>query len=594
MWAAAAKKELAPPPPPTPEKRLKVLADFYSNKTEKAILLEALGAKRDPMDGMPAIAIPLVEHMITICIDTESWTNNTDIMTELGMDTFSRRKGREINTTTGPGPHGVNIMKALDFHHFRIAENAHLLSNRQGSYGPLGNRFGKTRFVTFKELRVVLDHFFNQDIVSDDPELQGCKRPVILVGHALRHDLENVNKEGLEYNFTKYPTIVAKVDTQPLARQTKVWIPQDDMKTNEIGLRVLIEEKIGFLHLDDHTASNDAARTMMCGIWMCLPPAFTSSQSQTMQQVANDVEKHSSLYSEAPYGSVHCCVKCGGRDHSAAVCSAVVQCAACYRFDSGPNRDENVASHVETYCPHVAVFKAWARRYRDAWLKNRQSGRPFSTEVLAGCGPDAHPYSTWRKSAAPHWPLKHLNEVLEGMAMSTPPAPFVYNLQAALGGLQVPSGGDWVMDLGQTSPNGTTAGLSSATGRASDALSMVGVSSVLPASGSTVFSGAFPALVSSSNAPVTAPPGPVWPPAATASAVPARVSPAVIPASAPPASGAAHEVVMSTSRGSGRGNRDRGNAHAGRGRGASGVSRGNGGAGAGAGSDPSWDPSNVW
>ncbi|KAF1925103.1 uncharacterized protein M421DRAFT_70845, partial [Didymella exigua CBS 183.55] len=318
------------------------------------------------MPDTPAIAAPLVPHMIVICIDTESWTNNTDLMTELGMNVFSRQKGREVSTTTGPGPHGVNVMKALNFYHFRIAEHAHLLTNREGSYGPLGNRFGQTRFITFQELRVVLEHFFNQDIVSDDPKLQGCKRPVVLIGHALRHDLENANKEGLEYNFTKYSTIVANVDTQQLARQTGVWNPPAYMRTNEIGLRVLVEEKLSFRHLDDHTAGNDAARTMMCGIWMCLPAALTQIEHPDMQQVANAVEKHSSLNLAALYGTVELCVRCGGRDHSEEACTVSVQCAACIRFDTGPNRDQNAASHIETYCYHTATFKAWARRYKDA------------------------------------------------------------------------------------------------------------------------------------------------------------------------------------------------------------------------------------
>lgn len=439
MWAAVARQSA---PPPTPEERLNALAHFYKTKTPSAILLEALGAHRQPMVGTPEMAVPLVEHMVTICIDTESSTNNTDLMTELGLNTLSRKKGREVATTTGLGVHGEKLMEQLEFYHFRVVEHAHLLSNREGSLGPLGNRFGHTRFTTFKELRVILKHFFEQDIVSANPALKGCKRPVILVGHALRHDEENLKKTGLEYDFAASNTVVAKVDTQPLAREVGVWNPPPNMLTNEIGLRVLIEERLGFLHLDDHTACNDSARTMMCGIWMVLPATCRRDQPRTMQQVANHIERQS-LNSPAPYGTAECCTRCGRRDHSKDCCTAAVSCAACDRFDDGPHRADNIHSHIETYCPHVARFKAWARRYRDAYAKNRATGKAFSVEVLAGPGADSHPFSTWRKPGRPFWPLEQLSEVLEGMAISVEPAAFVYNLRSAVGGLPVPSDDGW-------------------------------------------------------------------------------------------------------------------------------------------------------
>lgn len=222
----------------------------------------------------------------------------------------------------------------------------------------------------------------------------------------------------------------------------------------------------------------------------------------------------------------------------------------------------------------MTAFKSCARRYRDAWLKSRQSGRQFTAEILAGCGPDAHPYSTWTKSSAPRWPLKHLNEVLKGMAMSTPPVPFVYNLQAALGGLQVASGGDWVMDLDEASGDGTAAGFSSATGRASNAIPMVERSAEMPTPGIISSPGAFTALASSFNATSMTPPTPVWRPAATAPTVLAHVA---------PAPGAAREVKASEWRIRARGGRDRGIGRTRVGRGAPGGERGKFGAGSGAG-----------
>jgi hypothetical protein len=592
------KKLVVKPRVPNPQERMKALKDYYINKPLDMVLLEALGAYKNPMPDTPVDGLPLVEHMIIICIDTESDTNNTDRLTEVGINTFKRTDGQVVRSN--PGPHGVKTMEQIQFLHFRIVEHAHLISNREGALGALGNRFGHTKFATFEETRTILHHLFNQPIQSDQPELKGCMRPVVLVGHALRHDIENGTKEGLDYDFAANSTIVARIDTQPLARDLKVWVPPAEFRTNDIGLRVLIHEKAGFLHLDDHTASNDAARTMLCAIWMVVPESFKGpNQPRTMQEVANRIEmlsQRDEARSPNPYGSVFCCVKCGGRGHPVEACCATVWCGACSRFDTGPNRDQDVASHIETYCPHVAKFKAWARRYKDAWMKNREKNRPFSAEVLAGPGLDAHPFSTWTKPGR-DWPLSHLDEVLHGMAMSTEPTPFVYNLQSALGGLCVPSGGDWVMDLDQAIANGNAASPSVAAGPVPNAFSVAGLSAVLPTSESTPSPATFSALRSPSGVTSASP-------SAAHTWLPAEVSPApkvALPigslaasASTASAPGTTREVKASESRGRGRGGCGS------LGRGASGGRRGNGGAGSGAGastssgSDPSWDPSNVW
>ncbi|KZM27462.1 nucleic acid binding [Ascochyta rabiei] len=429
---------------PTPQERLNALAGFYSKQTNNKILLEALGAHKNIAPNMPAIAAPLVEHMVTICVDTESSTNNTDLLTELGLTQLKRSDARTV--ASSPGSHGVKIMELLRFFHFRVVEHAHLLSDRKDSRGPLGNRFGHTRFTTFKELRVVLQHIFNQPIESNDPALKGCMRPVVLVGHALRHDEENGKKAGLDYDFAANSTIVAKVDTQPLARELGVWVPHHTMRTNEIGLRVLIEERAMFKHTDDHTACNDAARTMICAIWMMVPASLKQKQPRTMQEAADHIEARSKDTSPNPYGTVDCCTRCGRRNHLINDCTVDVSCAACTKFDLGPGRDDSIKSHIETYCPHVAKFKAWARRYRDAYLKNRATGRSLSDEVLAGPGAEAHPWSTWRGPRDVMWPLKDLPDVLVGMALNTERPPFVFNMQVALGGLPVPSTGEWVRD----------------------------------------------------------------------------------------------------------------------------------------------------
>jgi hypothetical protein len=527
------------------------------------ILMEALGCYNPRLIKTPLDAVPLVEHMLVICVDTESYTMNTDQMTELGLVYISRKTAKGIGH---PGPHGWKLQEALKSLHFRIVEHAHLKSNRVDSKGPLGNRFGNTTFTSFAELRLILHDLMNQEIETDDPSLKGCKRPVVLVGHALRHDTENTNKQGLEYNLDDNLTLVAKIDTQALARETKVWVPPVGMETNEIGLRVLIE-KLQFQHLDDHTACNDAARTMMCAVHMVLPAALQRSDDPTMQAVADRVEAKSRASSGAPYGTQHCCIRCAARDHSVETCQAEgVRCAACNRFASSADREANITSHIETYCPHVAKLKAWLRRYLDALRK----GRAPTADVAAGPGPESHPWSTWPPIV--RWPLQNLSEakyasdIIRYNPHWQEPAPFVNNMQAALGGIRVPSTGTWIPASSGGSAAGTTTTVSSVAASASNGMSM------------TVLGSALPGL--NTNGTAAAPSHPSAP-----------------TNNGTPAASAANEILMSVSRGRGRGERGRGVVRGGRGQVASRGGRGNGGgagAGAGAGSDASWDPANVW
>ncbi|KAF3039079.1 hypothetical protein E8E11_006104 [Didymella keratinophila] len=582
--------------PPSPEQRLRVLADFYKTLPPSTILLEALGFYDPRFLKTPLDAVPLVEHLITICVDTESYTMNTDQMTELGLVHISRKTAKAAHP---PGPHGWKLQEALKFLHFRVVEHAHLKSNRVVSKGPLGNRFGNTTFTSFTELRVILDDLMNQDIVSKDPALKGCKRPVIIVGHALKHDTENTNKQGLEYNLDDNLTLVAKVDTQALARETRVWVPPVGMETNEISLRLMIE-KLGFQHTDDHTACNDAARTMMCAIHMVLSGALQQSDNPSMQAVADRVEARSKATSGSPYGTQHCCIRCAGRDHSVETCQAVgIRCAACDRFDVGEDREANITSHIETFCQHVAKFKAWLRRYLDALRK----GRTPTAEVAAGPGSESHPWSTWPASVG--WPLEKLSDAKFAMNLIQynpqwqQPAAFVYNIQATLSGITMASTGYRVPASAGSSTAGTTSTPSGVAPNASNGMSMTLSSAALPVlrTNGTSSSGAFSALASSSSMPLTG----LSPPASssstgTASAVLAHVSPVPTLTSVAPA--AAHEVTQSVARGHGRVGHVRGNGRGGLGRSALGVGRGSGGAGsgtgAGAGSDPSWDPANVW
>jgi hypothetical protein len=380
---------------PNPQERMVALTKFYDTIPATEIMNEALGKRSTPLPATPPIAKALIEYIVTICVDTEAWTSNTDEPTEVGLAYLERKHV----AGTKPGDHGVNFLKQLQFFHLRLMENTHLKSNNKESKGAEGNRFGHSRFVTIDEAKSCMDELFNQ-YITDKPELAGCKRPVILIGHALLHDEKNIKR--LEYDFSRHGNLVAKVDTQPLVRDVNMWSPPPTAPKNMISLQNLCDQVVRFKHEDPHTACNDAARTMICAIWLALPTQFRQDPEQKMQQIATDLEQHSKSTSHAHWGTEHHCTRCGGRDHfNDGTCEVLVKCAACARFDTPtPGEAPKVYTHIEQHCTAIADFKAWARRYVDAAKKNRR--RP------EGPPKGSYPWSTWTGK----WPLNDSSDLL--------------------------------------------------------------------------------------------------------------------------------------------------------------------------------------
>ncbi len=369
----------------TPEQRMRKLREFYATQTGQLVLQSALGLHDfTELDDSNA---PLIEHTIVIGIDTESWTKNTDEMTEIGLAVFERkdmmevqakkREREEDNSATKKeyehlGDFGEELLKQITFHHLRIVETAHLRTNASWMKGPEGNRFGQSRFVTFAEARDVLHSLFVQPIISNNPELMGCHRPVVLVGHAMKHDHINLKKKhGLQYDWKELETIVMEIDTQPLAKATKTW-NNPEAPTNEVGLERLTRT-LGFEHSDAHTACNDASRTLISAIQMVLPKECREDKARDMQTVALEIEKHSLDNDSPTWGSEFCCTRCGGRDHKdedSRRCEVSVHCKACAKHDPD-DMDDHWKTHIDMYCIHVADYKAYLRRKNNAIRKRK-------------------------------------------------------------------------------------------------------------------------------------------------------------------------------------------------------------------------------
>jgi hypothetical protein len=402
-WAAVAS---CPKPPPTPKDRYEALISTYDAKPLRLVLLEVFGLLGAPLCGEYSPALPLIEHCVVVCVDTEAWTANTDCMTEIGLVVAEYKAGKTLNG--GVGEYAENVLKKMKYYHLRICENAHLRTSANWMRGPEGNRFGQSRFVTFVEARSLLDQVLNQPILSDNPDVAGLKRPIILIGHALAHDKDNVRKVGLNYDFKQHGSVVKEIDTQKVVKETSVWV-DSKCANNDIGLDTLCENVLGFVHSDPHTALNDAARTVICAVNLALRNWTKKNKTvKTIQVVALELEKYTQDTFDSKWGTKLCCTRCGGRDHSnnQNECTAAVYCAACERFDQTTDeasildKKRHIVSHIEQYCMHVAEFDGWKRRVNDAHRKRNS--------LPDGPPPRSHPPSKWRGG----WPMKSPSNVI--------------------------------------------------------------------------------------------------------------------------------------------------------------------------------------
>lgn len=398
-----------------PTQRMHELREFFEQQSMCTILQNSLDLYS--ISGTTGRNAALIDHTVVIGIDTEAWTRNTNEMTEIGLAVYERKDMVEVQDAMKQwenrynmyasaidhlGPFGEKLLRKISFYHLRIVENAHLKTDAKWMKGAEGNRFGHSRFVTFAEARTILDALFNQPIVSDDPQLEGCKKPVILVGHAISHDRTNCKNNGLDYDWFKHGTIVKEIDTQPLAKATRTWFDAS-APNNEVGLEKLTRT-LGYEHEDPHTACNDAARTLIAAIQMVLPWQCKEGYIKCMQAVALDLEMSSRDDLVPNWGTAFYCTRCGGRDHQdkeGRRCAVPVHCKACAQHDSVLNKDNDKkgyltiddvgkeghwATHIEQCCQHVADFKAWQRRCNDAIRKRRPlpPGPPEGTHPSSG------------------------------------------------------------------------------------------------------------------------------------------------------------------------------------------------------------------
>jgi hypothetical protein len=368
--------------PATPQQRQAALSNHLANRSHLDTFAFVMGLKNLP--NLPPICQELARWTIMVCLDLEHWTDNTDHTTEVGMVLTSSSKSQAIIASGHLGDHGQNMLQESRYYFYRLEENSHMVSNisRKG-----GSSFGQERYVAIQDMQTILRGVFNQRITGV-AGLENCNRPIILLGHAVSHDVKNLREKTVAFDIDAQGTVVKTIDTQQMARDAAIWTHP----TNNIGLRKLIKD-LDFEHGDDaHSAGNDASRTHICAVQILLnyakaPPRNLAmakrakdNASKSMQEIEKEVAEHSR--EEDNYHSLggrpDYCRICGATTHMADDCrvSNQQQCTYCETManrarntndQTAYNRCRiNTTMHTTKHCPFKAGQDAIDRRARHA------------------------------------------------------------------------------------------------------------------------------------------------------------------------------------------------------------------------------------
>ncbi|KAI4635389.1 uncharacterized protein J4E87_000340 [Alternaria ethzedia] len=273
---------------------------FFLGKSHTKILQYGLGME---MPGAP----PLAAHTIVVTMDCEMHEIEPRVLTEYGLNTFSRKEMAPV--LENPGIHGENVLQNIYYYHIRIRENAHLINWRFVRGNPERNHFGSTRFATKEDAKEFLVETLAWPV--DDDNEDGPKCPVIFLGHSVKNDLRMLQEElGIDPKFDS--NVVAIIDTQKIANEQGIR-GKGQKKGQQIALKTLIPH-FGVEFRDGHTASNDAAYTIISAVQMVLKNSLPTDPARSLQDVVNDVSEDSKGTVVA-FGVPRWCTECKVASH---------------------------------------------------------------------------------------------------------------------------------------------------------------------------------------------------------------------------------------------------------------------------------------
>jgi len=273
---------------------------FFLGKSHTQILQYGLGME---IPGAP----PLAAHTIVVTMDCEMHEIEPRVLTEFGLNTFSRKEMAPV--LRSPGIHGEMILRNIYYYHIRVRENAHLINWRFVRGNPERNHFGSTRFATKEDAKEFLIETLAWPVDEDNED--GAKCPVIFLGHSVKNDLRMLQEElGIDPKFDS--NVVAIIDTQKIANEQGIR-RKGQQKGQQIALKSLIQH-FGVEFRDGHTAGNDAAYTIISAVQMVLKNSLPTDPTRSLQDVVDGVAKDSKGAVVA-FGVPRWCTECKVASH---------------------------------------------------------------------------------------------------------------------------------------------------------------------------------------------------------------------------------------------------------------------------------------
>ena len=184
------------------------------------------------------------DHVVFVCVDVEAYEKDSRAVTEIGVSTL------DTNDLAGlaPGEGGSAWMKKIRSRHFRIRETAHLTNSQfvAGCADKFEKQFGASEWISVKEVPQIIASCFrppfsNLNVDGSSPHNPGdaTQRKIMLVGHAVRMDIDYLRKLG--YDVSNLSNLIEAIDTADLYR---AWMHEHN-PTN-LGAVLLTLELVGW------------------------------------------------------------------------------------------------------------------------------------------------------------------------------------------------------------------------------------------------------------------------------------------------------------------------------------------------------------
>ncbi|KAI9708315.1 MAG: hypothetical protein M1820_004019 [Bogoriella megaspora] len=258
-------------------------------------------SKLPPIDVEQPPPYQFDSAVIFVCIDVEVCESDHKSITEIGVSTLDTLDLIGV----APRKHGINWEPKIQKHHFRIAENAHMVNYKHVAGCPDRFEFGESQFISINDAPAILTQILapSTTLPSSEralhytpprhaPASSLTSRNVVIVGHDIQSDLAYLGTLSKDFD-PLFPTrqigipqtspVMDVLDTAAMDR-----VSRHEQQPRQLAM-LLVEYDITGWNL--HNAGNDAAYTLHAMLALTLKAAEsrkavpTSTGNDTYEQM---------------------------------------------------------------------------------------------------------------------------------------------------------------------------------------------------------------------------------------------------------------------------------------------------------------------